>query len=152
MKRIVLVLFAILISILSYGQSHLHSGKGDGPATLFDLGGVILMVKEYNYDSCGSSKRQIYKCVFTFKNDNSYPVIFKHCEFYTENVTDSLGNVGCAITRVGTNRTSDTLAANASKVVYICGETPGLYQPAGTPVNKGCTYIWKFGGFIPLKK
>ncbi len=152
MRKICLILFAILISTLSYSQLNWHSGVSNGLGPLFDSGGVALSVKEYSFDSCGITKRQIYRCDFTFKNSNSYPVILKHYDFYTENVTDSINNVGCDIKRVSSTQYSDTLAAKSTKIVAIYGETPGTYQPAGTPVNKGCFYHWKFSGFMPFKK
>lgn len=152
MKKIGLILFAIFISTLSYSQSNWHSGVGNGVGPLFDSGGVALSVKEYNFDSCGITKRQIYRCDFTFKNDNSFPVILKRYDFYTENVTDSINNVGCNIARVSSAKNSDTLTANSTKIIAICGETAGVYQPPGTSVNKGCFYHWKFGGFMPFKK
>src|SRR5580658_2940236 len=146
MKKTGLILIAILISTLSYSQSNWHSGVSNGVGLLFDSGGVALSVKEYNFDSCGITKRQIYKCDFTFKNSNSYPVILKRYDFYTENVTDSINKVGCDIKRVSMNKNTDTIAANSSKIIAICGETDGVYQKAGTPVDKGCFYHWKFTG------
>lgn len=152
MKKTLLILSAMVISLLSFSQSHIHSGKNDGPAVLFDSGGVGLSVKEYNFDSCGITKRQIYTCEFTFKNDNPYPVILKHYSFYTYNVTDSINNAGCEIKHVSTARPSDTLAAKSSKIIKIAGESTGVYQPTGTPVNKGVTFGWEFNGFTPYKK
>ena len=152
MKKTYLFLLAIFISTLSYSQSNWHSGVSNGIGPLFDSGGVALSVKEYNFDSCGITKRQIYRCDFTFKNSNTYPVILKRYDFYTENVTDSINKVGCAIKRVSSSWSFDTLAANSTKIIAICGETNGVYQKAGTPVDKGCFYHWKFSGFMPLKK
>ena len=141
-----------MISTVSFSQIHLHSGISDAIGPLFDSGGVALGLKEFNFDSCGITGRQIYKCEFTFKNNNSYPVILKQYDFYTENVTDSINKVGCAISHVSWANNSDTLAANSSKTMAIYGETAGLYQPVGTPVKKGCVYHWKFNGFMPFKK
>ena len=152
MKRVNLILSTLFINTLSYCQMNWHSGVSNGIGPLFDSGGVALSVKQYNFDSCGITKRQIYRCDFTFKNNNSYPVILERYEFYTENATDSINKVGCAIKRVSSSWTSDTLAANSSKIIAICGETPGVYQPEGTPVDKGVFYHWKFSGFMPFKK
>jgi hypothetical protein len=67
MRKICLILFAIFLNIVSFSQAQLHSGKNDGTTLLFDSGGVSLGVKEYNFDSCGITERQIYKCEFTLK-------------------------------------------------------------------------------------
>lgn len=131
MRKAGLILITVLIRIVSYSQSPLHSGVNDEPASLYDSGRVELTIKEYNFDSCGITRRQIYKCDFTFKNNNPYPVILNRYDFYTENTTDPINKVGCRIAQVSSSKYSDTLVAKSTKSVSIYGETSGVYQPAG---------------------
>ncbi len=147
-----MILSVISISIISYCQPNKYSGKNTGGASLFDSGRVSLRVKEYNYDTCGTTKRPIYECKFILKNDNSYSVILKRYDFYSYNYTDSINRVGCTIASVSMSKNADTLAPNSEKVVDIFGEYPGHYQPRGTEVNTGCPYHWEFDGFTPYKK
>lgn len=152
MKKIVLIIPLLLLTTITYCQLLLHAGKTSGKVSLFDSGGVALTFKEFHYDSCESTGRQIYTCEFTFKNSNPYPVILKQYRFATENVTDSSGMVGCDISRVSISKYSDTLSSNEEKIIDIRGEDKGHYRPKGTPTERGCVTRWLFSGYVPYKK
>jgi hypothetical protein len=151
MKKIIFTLSVIFITTVLYSQEHLHSGKNNITTSLFDSGSVSLGVNEFNFDKCGST-HEIYKCVFTFKNLNTYPIILKRYSFYTYNDNDTAGNIPCSVSNVSRAKNSDTVAANSTKTITIYGETLGIYQSNTDVLKTGCTYHWQFNGFMPLKK
>jgi|GEM_PF-2190202 len=150
MRTTILLFSFVFISALSFSQGYMHSGKDNMSVALFDSGGVRLDVSEFNFDNCNAT-HEIYKCEFTFKNNNSFSVILKGYSFYSYN-DDSAGRVPCAVSKVSTRRSLDTLASNSMKTVTIYGETKGIYHNSTAALKTGCTYHWEFSGFAPLKK
>src|SRR6185437_12237492 len=90
MRTTILLFSFVFISSLSFSQGYMHSGKDNMSVALFDSGGVRLDVSEFNFDNCNAT-HEIYKCEFTFKNNNSFSVILKGYSFYSYNAPYELG-------------------------------------------------------------